>query len=215
MTMLPEDIIKIALAILVGGLIGFEREVHDKAAGFRTLIFICVGSTLFTIFSLKIASFGNGDVARIAANIVSGVGFLGAGVILREGGQIKGLTTASTIWAVAALGMGVGAGQYLFVLATTGILLVVLWVFPAVEGFIEDLQDTRTYSILAPHDLQRSRELERIITSHKLVVKHRTISKQGDQMRILWEVTGRPERHNSLIENLSSEPNIHEFEYYS
>jgi putative Mg2+ transporter-C (MgtC) family protein len=213
--MLPEDIIKIALAILVGGLIGFEREVRDKAAGFRTLIFICVGSTMFTIFSLRLATFGTADVTRIAASIVSGVGFLGAGVILRERGQIRGLTTASTIWAVAALGMGIGGGQYLFVLATTGILLVVLWFFPMVEGFIEELQDTRTYSILAPHDLPRSEQLERMITGHKLIVKNRDITKQGDQMRILWEVTGRPKRHHSLIEELSNEPNIDEFEYFS
>lgn len=215
MEILPEEIIKIALALLVGGLIGFEREVRDKAAGFRTLIFICVGSALFTIFSLKLATFGNGDVTRIAANIVSGVGFLGAGVILREGGQIRGLTTASTVWAVAALGMGIGGGQYLFVLATTGILLVVLWLFPAIEGTIENFQVTRTYSILAPHDVQRSHQLERMITSRKLVIKNMSISKQGDQMRILWEVSGRPQRHHDLIEQFSTEANIDKFEYFS
>ena len=98
--MLSEDIFKILLAIGIGGAIGLEREYRDKAAGFRTLIFICVGATLFAMLSSKLA--GDRDPTRIAANIVSGVGFLGAGVILRDGGRVVGLTTAATIWLVAA-----------------------------------------------------------------------------------------------------------------
>jgi putative Mg2+ transporter-C (MgtC) family protein len=99
-----EDVVKIILAVAAGGLIGLEREFRDKAAGFRTLIFICMGAALFTIFSARLA--GTNDPTRIAANIVSGVGFLGAGVILREGGRVIGLTTAATIWLTAALGIG-------------------------------------------------------------------------------------------------------------
>src|SRR5512138_2976902 len=124
----PEDILKICLALVAGGLIGIEREFRDKAAGFRTLIFICVGAALFTIFSTKLA--GDRDPTRIAANIVSGVGFLGAGVILRDGGRVIGLTTAATIWLTAALGMGIGGGEYLLVAIGVVITLVVLWVFP-------------------------------------------------------------------------------------
>ena len=88
----PEDLLKILLAVVVGGAIGIEREFRDKAAGFRTLIFICLGATLFTMFSLNLA--GDKDPTRIASAIVSGVGFLGAGVILREGGRVIGLTTS-------------------------------------------------------------------------------------------------------------------------
>ncbi|MCX6025184.1 MAG: MgtC/SapB family protein, partial [Chloroflexi bacterium] len=106
MTLATEDIVKLLLAIFNGGLIGAEREFRDKAAGFGTLIFICVGATLFTMFSMR--SRPSGDPSRVAANIVSGIAFLGAGVILREGGRIMGLTTASTIWLAAALGMGLG-----------------------------------------------------------------------------------------------------------
>ena len=91
----PEDILKILLAVIAGGLIGIEREFRDKAAGFRTLIFICTGACLFTILSAKLAP---NDSVRIAANIVTGVGFLGAGVILRDGGKVIGLTTAAMIW---------------------------------------------------------------------------------------------------------------------
>ena len=95
------------LAMLIGGLIGAEREFRDKAAGFRTIIFICVGSTMFTILSAKIG--GAQDPSRIAASIVTGVGFIGAGAILQERERVIGLTTASTIWIAAALGMGIGA----------------------------------------------------------------------------------------------------------
>ena len=103
-----EDVIKIVLAVSAGGLIGIEREFRDKAAGFRTLIFICAGACLFTILSFRLAA--NSDSTRIAANIVTGVGFLGAGVILRDGGRVIGLTTAAMVWLTAAIGMGIGGG---------------------------------------------------------------------------------------------------------
>ena len=108
----PDILIKLAAAVLVGGLIGAEREFRDKAAGFRTIIFIALGSTLFTVFSSLLAGQEN-DPARIAANIVTGIGFLGAGAIMRDGGRVAGLTTAATIWLTAALGMGIGSGRIL------------------------------------------------------------------------------------------------------
>lgn len=150
MDIFNEEVVKLLLALLVGGLVGIERDVRDKAAGFRTLIFICVGSTLFTIFSFQISSSGSGgDSARIAASIVSGVGFLGAGVILRQQGRVRGLTIASTIWLVAALGMGIGAGQYRFTLIATAVILVVLWLFPLIERGLEGIQLLRNYELVS------------------------------------------------------------------
>ncbi|MCJ7512079.1 MAG: MgtC/SapB family protein [Anaerolineales bacterium] len=102
MFLIPEDLLKLGLAVMAGGLIGIEREYRDKAAGLRTLIFICLGAALFTILSSRLA--GDNDPTRIAAGIVAGVGFLGAGVILREGGRVVGLTTAAAIWHTTALG---------------------------------------------------------------------------------------------------------------
>src|SRR5512146_419929 len=120
-----EDLIKIGLAILVGGLIGAEREDRDKAAGFRTIILITLGSTLFTIFSVKLAGPGN-DPMRVAANILTGIGFIGAGAILRGERGVVGLTTAATIWLSAALGLGIGGGEYILSLVTTALILAVL-----------------------------------------------------------------------------------------
>ncbi len=135
----PEDIIKLLLAVLVGGLIGAEREYRDKAAGFRTIILICVGATLFTIFSLRLG--GGEDPVRIAANVVSGVGFLGAGAILRDAGRVMGLTTASTIWLAAALGMGIGGGHYLLSGVAALAVLIILWLFPRIEARIDTVRD--------------------------------------------------------------------------
>lgn len=103
MTLFPEDFIQLLLAIFIGGLIGAEREYRDKAAGFRTIMLICVGATIFTNFSVKLG--GDMEPTRIAASIVTGVGFLGAGAILRGSRHVTGLTTASTIWLAAALGV--------------------------------------------------------------------------------------------------------------
>ncbi len=142
MALVSEDIVKILIAVIAGGLIGIEREFREKAAGFRTIILICVGATLFTLFSSKLAL--NGDPGRIAANIVSGVGFLGAGVILRSGGQVVGLTTASTIWLTAAIGMGIGAGEYILIGIVVVLALMVLWLFPRIERWIDNLRIERS-----------------------------------------------------------------------
>jgi putative Mg2+ transporter-C (MgtC) family protein len=135
----PEDLVKILLAIAVGGAIGVEREYRDKAAGFRTLIFICLGSTVFTMLSTQLGG-GDNDASRIASNIVTGIGFLGAGAIIQDRGRVMGMTTAATIWLVAGLGMGIGAGRYALVLAVTAITLAVLFLFPPVERWIDGLR---------------------------------------------------------------------------
>src|ERR1051326_9331173 len=98
MNLIPEDIYKLLLAVLLGSVVGAEREYRTKSAGFRTLVLVCVGSTLFTIFSLRIGGLNNGD--RIAANIITGIGFLGAGAIFRSQSGGSGITTATTIWMV-------------------------------------------------------------------------------------------------------------------
>ena len=123
---------RLLMATALGGAIGFERELTGKAAGLRTHILICLGAALFTIMSLQLPSpitpaLPRGDISRIAANIVTGVGFLGAGAILQSQGQIRGLTTAATIWVVAAIGMAAGAGEYVIAAGTVTLVLVVLW----------------------------------------------------------------------------------------
>ena len=110
---MEEILIKVILALIFGGALGMERQYHDKPAGYATYCLICLGATLFTLLSEYMGSFG-GDPGRISAQIVTGVGFIGAGSILRDGNKISGLTTAAGVWLVAAIGMAVGYGQYVW-----------------------------------------------------------------------------------------------------
>ncbi len=119
-----EMILRVVAALILGGIIGYQRERADKAAGVRTLAMIATGAALITVVSVY--GFGD-DQARIAAGIVTGIGFLGAGSIIRRGeGLVEGLTTAATIWAAAGIGLAAGAGLYLIAAVTTVLVLLVL-----------------------------------------------------------------------------------------
>ncbi len=117
---------KLVIAVLVGGGIGLERELKGKPAGLRTNILICVGSALLMDLSMGIAEAHGGDPGRIAAQVVTGIGFLGAGTILHTRGHITGLTSAATIWVVAAIGLTIGAGYFVEALGSTVAVMVVL-----------------------------------------------------------------------------------------
>lgn len=119
------DLVCIALAVLCGGAIGLEREIRGKAAGLRTNVLICLGAAVFTVISEKMA--GSGDsVTRIAAQIVTGVGFLGAGAVIQDRGGVHGLTTAATIWLVASIGMACGIRLYSLAIIVTCVSLMIL-----------------------------------------------------------------------------------------
>lgn len=125
---------RLLLAALLGGAVGLERELRHKPAGFRTMMLICIGAALFTIMSYEMAGEVGGDHTRIAAQIIPGIGFIGAGVVIRERGAVVGITSAATIFVIASVGMTVGAGFPVTAIFTTLLLLVSL-VF---LGLIED-----------------------------------------------------------------------------
>jgi putative Mg2+ transporter-C (MgtC) family protein len=131
-----ELMLQLGLASLLGGAIGLERELGGKPAGLRTNILIAVGSALFTIVSLQLASQG-GTADRIAAQVVTGIGFLGGGAILRRGRAVQGMTTAATIWMNAAIGMAAGAGESSLAVAATIVTLIVLAVLPPIEAYFD------------------------------------------------------------------------------
>lgn len=211
MQFLPEDILKLGLAILVGGLIGAEREFRDKSAGLRTIIFITIGATLFTILSPKLGDTVN--TARVAANIVTGIGFLGAGAIIREGTKIAGLTTASTIWLAASLGMGIGAGQYTLVLLSTLVILLILWLFPWLERVINHLREARAYEILLPLDTERAEEIAGKFSQVGLRVISRKEHKTRNGRLLIVSTAGRPQNHARLAQMLLPDSEVIEFRY--
>ena len=126
---------RMALGLVLGAMIGFERELHRQPAGFRTHSLVAVGSALFTIISAYGFAGSAVDPTRIAAQIVSGIGFIGAGTILQHRGSVRGLTTAASLWSVAAVGMAAGAGLLAIAMVGTLLILVVLSVLDRVEEF--------------------------------------------------------------------------------
>ena len=137
----PGDIlVRLLVAALCSGLVGFERETARKEAGLRTHTLLGVGAAVFTLAS--ISSFDGPDESRIAAQIVSGVGFLGAGAIFRDAGSVSGLTTAAGIWVVASLGMAAGAGSYWLAIMGTGMTLATLYALRAVDRAVARRTET-------------------------------------------------------------------------
>ncbi len=135
-----EVIKRLALALALSGLIGLEREVSGRAAGFRTHILVSVGSALFMLTGLHLFEVYNGitpmDPSRVAAQVVSGIGFLGAGTIIQIRDSVRGLTTAASLWAASGIGLAVGSGFYVGAITTTVIVLIVLFLFSRVEQMV-------------------------------------------------------------------------------
>ncbi len=192
--------VKMLLAMLLGGMIGIEREFRDKAAGFRTVILICLGATLFTIVS--IGFLGKADPARVAAQIVTGVGFLGAGAILRDGGRIVGLTTAALIWMAAAIGMAVGSGHYLLAIAATLMIAIIMWFFPKVEAGIDKMREIRTYEVVFENSEEHMELVKNMFTDPDLHTLHNRWVRRKDNITVSWTVHGRPEAQKRLSDQL-------------
>lgn len=135
----PMELIALSIAFLLGGIIGLEREINGKPAGLRTNIIICVGACAFTVLSSHFGGSGSvsGDVSsRIVAGIITGVGFLGGGVLIREGSSIHGLTTAASIWLVTSIGIACGIGQFATAVIVTVMTLIVLLALSPFAHFI-------------------------------------------------------------------------------
>jgi len=207
-----ENLIKLGMAILVGGAIGAEREFQDKAAGFRTIILITVGSTLFTIFSMSMDP--GFTRTRVAANIVTGIGFLGAGAIVREHGRIAGLTTAATIWLSAALGLGIGAGELKFVGTATIAVIVVLLVFPRIERWIDRIRESRSYKIVIVSGRTKSFEnIQQAFDSCSLKVLDHHQTKTENNIVGTWRAIGSPKNHDMFVELMMQDKAVKELVY--
>lgn len=135
---------RLLLAAILGGAIGIDREYHHKASGVRTNLLICFGAALFTLLSPIIAGEGSTNKGQIASNIVQGIGFLGAGLIIHNRDRVSGLTSAATVWAVASVGMACGAGLYIPAVYSTALVLVVL----EIVGVLETRGNLKSYTVL-------------------------------------------------------------------
>ena len=158
-------ILKILLAAMLGGIIGLERELSHKEAGLRTNILIAIGSTLITVLSFKIAALTKtADPARLAAQIVSGIGFLGAGAIIQARFAVHGLTTAATIWTVAAIGIAVGSGFYLLAFLVAILVVIVLTVFKLLLAYLEKQKQNYVYLITTEEKAALLVDIRQVLT---------------------------------------------------
>jgi len=209
---MPEDIVwKIILSIIIGGLIGAEREYRSKSAGFRTLTLICLGATLFTVFSELIGGLGNPD--RIASNIVTGIGFVGAGVIFKSDFGVSGITTAAMIWTTAALGMGIGAGYELVCSITCGIILMMLFLFSKFERWIDKINQTRNYRIVCEFQNETLKGYESCLKKHSLAFKRDRETKAGNLITGEWMARGSEKNHLKFVNEILGDPSVKEFSY--
>ncbi len=205
-----ENIIKLAGSLVAGAIIGAEREYRSKNAGFRTIILITLGSTLFTILSYVMA--GDHDPSRIAANIITGIGFLGAGAIFKEGVTVKGLTTAAVIWVSAAIGMAIGIGSYEFAAVVLFFVMIVQVGFPYLQNIIDSYNSERIYKISVYCNALNLEELYRIFTGCKLKSKCVAQHKKHDVVTLTFAISGADKGHIELIQNLHENSHIIEFE---
>jgi len=204
-----DNSIKLLVSLVLGALIGAEREYKGRNIGFRTIILITLGSTLFTILSFILG--GDQDPSRIASNIVTGVGFLGAGAIFREGANVKGVTTASIIWISAAIGMACGIAQYEFAVMVTATVLIILLGFTGVQKFIDRYNQELIYRITIVNSLELKSDLEKTFQAFKLRALRLSHTKLNDQLIIEYEISGSQLNHEKLIRYLSEAEQVKNF----
>lgn len=207
-----EVFIQLAMALLFGAIIGFEREYRSKAAGFRTITLITLGSTLFTILSLNVGKGLSDD--RIASQIVTGIGFIGAGVIFKDGFAVSGLTTAASIWIAAAIGMAIGFGNYSVAAFTLLLAMITLAVFEKVQDWIDSIHQQKTYRIVFnQHDYVAEKVLmEEQLKSLKVNFKVKKNVRLAQEVIFYYSVAGRQNKLDRFNDYLVSASKVKSFD---
>jgi putative Mg2+ transporter-C (MgtC) family protein len=183
-TVPTDDLIKVALSVLCGGVLGIERQYKNKTAGFRTIILICLGSTLYTLVAQRTG-------VGVNINIVTGIGFIGAGVIFKDNVSVNGLTTAAVIWVSAAIGMAIGTNNYLLAIISSLLTIFVLWLFHFLEDYMDRVHCNKQYSfVFVDSDFDNISMIEEMIKSHHLRSFRVQVNKHDDNLLLLLKVTG-------------------------
>ncbi len=209
----PDFLLQLVLAAVLGGVVGLEREINGKPAGFRTNLLICVGAALLTGLSLGIAQAADplttsADPARIAAQIVSGIGFLGAGTILQSRGAVTGLTTAATLWVVAAIGIAVGAGVYEEAIGATALVILALIVLGKGEALLIRRRHTSTLTISTEADLAALDRVQELLQQAGFQVFTEDIEKSDGGYRLVVRVSGGRRRLEQTLHLLLGAPGV-------
>ncbi len=198
---LSNTILRLILACILGGIIGLEREIKHKPAGLRTNMFICFGSAMFTILSFRY-SLNSTDHNRISAQIIAGIGFIGAGSILHSKNSVTGLTTAATMFVVASIGMAVGGGEFISAIFATLVILVALSVLGWMESHFRNRAVVMSYEVVGK-DLQRSMaEVNRVLAEQHYKMRDIKMDTDRGYHRVLFSIFADPKDHAALTEKL-------------
>ena len=209
MDLLPEDVYKLLLSFLLGAIIGTEREYRSKSAGLRTMILIAVGSTLFTIISIRIGE----DAGRIAANIVTGIGFIGAGIIFRENNRVVGITTAAIVWVTAAVGMGIGAGLYALSICCFVISGCSLVILSPIQDYIRRKNQIRNYRLMFIYQKKALLNYEELFHRYDLKILRGVQNRSGNHITGNWTLQGSQKKHEDLTDFLLNDAEILELDF--
>ncbi len=202
MQLLSNYLVRLLLAAVLGGAIGLERELSQKPAGLRTNMFICFGSALFTILSIIMVDPQLGDHTRIAANIITGIGFIGAGSILHERGSVQGLTTAATVFVVAGIGMAAGAGFGLLATFSTVIILLALRLLGVLEARFNIKPLHISYEAIGPKAEDMIAEVNAILETEQRVMESVNVTPHDQGFLLHFTVSATYREHQALLNAL-------------
>jgi len=197
------SITRLLLAAVLGGLIGLERQLKRRAAGLRTNMFICFGAALFTLLSRELAG-QPADAARIAAQIIPGIGFIGAGSILHMRGQTSGLTTAATMFVVASVGMAAGGGLYMTAMFATGLVVLALFFLGHLEETFNLKLFVSSFEVTGGNLEEVSNEVNRILESQHRMMQNVASASAGEYIRLQFDVEGCNRDRRELLRQLKA-----------
>ncbi len=199
---LAQTMARLVLAAFLGGLIGLERELKHKPAGLRTNLFMCFGAALFTILSFELANLFPGDHTRIAAQIIPGIGFIGAGSILHSRGSVQGLTTAATIFVVASVGMAAGGGLYLVAIFSTMIILVSLHLLGWAEERFSLKPLLMTYEVAGANAEELVGAVNQALEEEHKIMQTVQVGRSNSHYRVQFTVDATQKEHDTLLQRL-------------
>ena len=201
--LVSSSIVRLLMAAILGGLIGLEREWKHRAAGLRTNLFICFGAAMFTLLSQQLAGVPS-DAARIAAQIIPGIGFIGAGSIIHNRGLTTGLTSAATIFVVASIGMAAGGGLYVTAMFATGLVVATLFLLGHIEETFNLKLLTSSYEVTGPNVEEVSNEINRILESHHRLMQNVNSATTPQHVRLQFDVEGCNRDQKELLPQLKA-----------
>ncbi|MGA9896587.1 MAG: MgtC/SapB family protein [Terriglobales bacterium] len=195
--------VRLVVAAILGGLIGLERELKHRPSGLRTNLFICLGAAMYTLLSDALAVEHIGDHTRIAAQIIPGIGFIGAGTIIHAGRDlVTGITSAATLFVVASVGMAVGGGFYLTATLATGLILICLFLLGRMEEQFSLKLAVHTYEVTGPSAEEISVEVNRILESIHSITQNVQIAATREHVRFQFDVEGTRKEQQRVFHGL-------------